>query len=210
MARRKYTAYEKNIMMDISNNLKRILSLRGITQTSLADKCDLSTSTVGDYYHGRTLISPGNLQKVADALGVAKSDIDTSLRGEETNLIALPVYESISCGKGAVVMEDPVAYEMTPKDWINGAEHFYLRAKGDSMIGARIQEGDLLLIRKQPTVENGEIAAVVIDDEVMLKRVFVRGDMLILQSENLSYEPKMYKATDVTILGKLKKTVITY
>lgn len=209
VARRRYTAYEKEIMKNISANLKRILMSRGMTQARLAELCDLPASTVGDYYHGRTLPPPGNLQKIADALGVAKSDIDTSLRGK-SNLIALPVYEGISCGKGAVILEEPVAYELTPREWINGAEHFYLRAKGDSMTGARIQEGDLLLMRKQPTVENGEIAAVVIDNEVTLRRVFVRGDKVILQAENPRYEPRICKAEDVIILGKLRKTIINY
>lgn len=209
MARSKYTSYEKDIMKTVSNNLKKILASKGMTQVRLAELSDLPTSTVGDYYQGNILISPGNLQKIADALGVAKSDIDTTLRGEQ-DLIALPVYEGISCGKGAIIMEEPVAYELTPKGWINGAEHFYLRAKGDSMIGARIQDGDLLLIRRQPTVENGEIAAVIVDGEAVLKRVFVRGDMLILQSENPKCEPKMYKSGDIVILGKLKKTIISF
>ena len=194
MARSKYTSYEKDIMKTVSNNLKKILASRGMTQVRLAELSDLPTSTVGDYYQGNILISPGNLQKIADALGVAKSDIDTTLRGEQ-DLIALPVYEGISCGKGAIIMEEPAAYELTPKGWINGA---------------RIQDGDLLLIRRQPTVENGEIAAVIVDGEAVLKRVFVRGDMLILQSENPKCEPKMYKSGDIVILGKLKKTIISF
>lgn len=209
MARKKYSSYEKDIMQAVSGNIKRILTSRGMTQAKLADLCDLPTSTIGDYYHGKTLISPGNLQKIADALGVPKSIIDTTLRGED-DMVALPVYEKISCGRGVLVMEEPVAYEPTPKEWVNGADHFYLIAKGDSMIDARIHDGDLLLIRRQPEVENGEIAAVIIDGEAVLKRVFVRGDMLILKAENPSYEPKLYKPDDVKIIGRLKKTVISF
>lgn len=196
-------------MQAVSSSIQHLLASRGMTQAKLADMSGLPTSTIGDYYHGKTLISPGNLQKIADALGVPKSAIDPTLR-DEGDMVALPVYEKISCGRGALVMEEPVAYELTPKDWINGGEHFYLIAKGDSMINARIHDGDLLLIRRQPEVENGEIAAVIIDGEAVLKRVFVRGDMLILKAENPNYEPKLYKPEDVKIIGRLKKTVISF
>ena len=61
---------------------------------------------------------------------------------------------------------------------------FTLVCKGDSMINARIYDGDIVCIRKQPVVENGEIAAVLIDDEATLKRVYIYADKIILQPEN--------------------------
>jgi transcriptional regulator with XRE-family HTH domain len=75
MARRKYTEVEKNIIKEVSENLKRIIQRRGITQKYIADKTGLSTSTVGDYINGRTLIPPGNLELISNALEVQKSDI---------------------------------------------------------------------------------------------------------------------------------------
>lgn len=78
------------------------------------------------------------------------------------------------------------------------------------MVGARIYEGDLLLIRRQPTVENGEIAAVIIDGEdAVLKRVFNNGDQLVLQSENPNYRPIIVSVKNVRIVGKLKKVIIS-
>lgn len=76
------------------------------------------------------------------------------------------------------------------------------------MAGARINDGDLLLIRKQPDVENGEIAAVQINDEAVLKRVFKSNGTIVLQSENVNYEPIICQEGTVLILGKLKKIVI--
>ena len=81
------------------------------------------------------------------------------------------------------------------------------------MSGARIHEGDLLLIRKQDEVENGEIAAVVVEDEVLLKRVFKTGDSIILQSENTAYAPISYNPkTDkkISVIGKLKKVLLNF
>ena len=82
---------------------------------------------------------------------------------------------------------------------------FCLKIQGDSMIGARINDGDIVFIRKQPDVDNGEIAAVLIEDEATLKRVYKEKDSLILQAENPRYAPIVYTAesyVECRILGK--------
>ena len=84
-------------------------------------------------------------------------------------------------------------------------EHFYLRVTGDSMINARIFDGDVVYIRQQQTVENGEIAAVLIDNEATLKRVQLFDDHIILQPENPMYKPLAFwgeEMNTVQILGK--------
>lgn len=82
---------------------------------------------------------------------------------------------------------------------------FCLKIKGDSMIGARINDGDIVFIRKQPDVENGEIAAVLIDGEATLKRVYKKNDSLVLQAENPKYAPIVCSAKtcdECIIMGK--------
>ena len=82
---------------------------------------------------------------------------------------------------------------------------FCLKIQGDSMIGARINDGDIVFIRKQPDVDNGEIAAVLIEDEATLKRVYKEKDSLILQAENPKYAPIVYTAesyVECRIMGK--------
>ena len=84
---------------------------------------------------------------------------------------------------------------------------FALRVAGDSMINARIQDGDIVFIRRQDTVQDGEIAAVLIDDEATLKRVrFLPGNLLMLQAENPRYQPIIIggegETRSVRILGK--------
>ncbi|AME03348.1 LexA family protein [Selenomonas sp. oral taxon 136] len=82
---------------------------------------------------------------------------------------------------------------------------FCLKIQGDSMIGARINDGDIIFIRKQEDVDNGEIAAVLIEDEATLKRVYKEKDSLILQAENPKYAPIVYTAesyVECRILGK--------
>ena len=75
---------------------------------------------------------------------------------------------------------------------LNGGEYFFLRAKGDSMINARIMDGDLLLIRRQDDVENGEIAAVLIDGEAVLKRVYKTNGTIILQIRKKENSMSLY------------------
>ena len=82
---------------------------------------------------------------------------------------------------------------------------FCLRVKGDSMINARICDGDIVFIRKQPDVNDGEIAAVLIDNEATLKRVYKKKGEIILVAENPAYKPLVYKGeelNEIRILGK--------
>lgn len=207
----------------ISENIKKFMKEQGLTQIRLSEKSGISKSTLSDYINCRTLINPGNVEKLSIALNVQKSDIDPSFRSsmvieepEEYKVKSqqfkqIPIVGAISCGNGVIAYEEIEGYEDTPKSWLNGGEYFYLKAKGDSMINARIQDGDLLLIRVQNEVENGEIAAVYIDGEAVLKRVHIADGSLVLQSENSKYPPIVVgKNSNVKILGKLKRTVITF
>ncbi|NMH72821.1 repressor LexA [Bacillus sp. RO2] len=210
---------------EIANNIKNLMKERGWTQLKLSELSGISKSTLSDYINTKTLINPGNVEKLSAAFNVNKSDIDPSFKistmikenvtpykiSEKSGFVRLPIVGSISCGDGILRFEEIEGYEETPKSWLNGGEYFYLRAKGDSMVNARILDGDLLLIRKQHEVENGEIAAVNIDGDAVLKRVYKEGDSIILQSENPKFPPIIVNSNkQIQILGKLKRTVITF
>jgi SOS-response transcriptional repressors (RecA-mediated autopeptidases) len=125
----------------------------------------------------------------------------------------LPVVSKVSCESGALAYDEILGYEPTPKSWLNDGEYFYTYASGDSMINVRIYDGDLVLIRKQADVDDGEIAAIVVDNKIFLKRIYKRNGSMILQSENPAYPPKMVKNGDTyncCIIGKLKKAIIKY
>lgn len=116
----------------------------------------------------------------------------------------LPVLGEVACGEPRFMNEEIEFYA----DELEGIHADYvLVAHGDSMIGARIHDGDLVFVKKQEEVENGEIAVVAINDEATLKRVFYyreRG-LMILKAENSAYEDMIYQGTelaDVHVLGK--------
>lgn len=107
-------------------------------------------------------------------------------------LRSFPMLGAIACGQPIFADEDREHYVMADMD-IDA--DFCLRAKGDSMINARIFDGDIVFIRKTPIVDNGEIAAVIIDDEATLKRVYYDrpNNVLQLVAENPRYSPLVYR-----------------
>lgn len=115
-----------------------------------------------------------------------------------------PLLGEIACGEPIYADEDKESFVMADMD-IDA--DFCLTAKGDSMINARIYDGDIVFIKKMPIVDNGTIAAVIIDDEATLKRVYYypEKNKLVLQAENPKYEPFVYlneELEQIRILGK--------
>ena len=114
----------------------------------------------------------------------------------------VPILGTIACGAPILAQEHIESYTELP-----GGIHadFALVCKGDSMVGARIFDGDVVYIRQQETVENGEIAAVLVDGEATLKRVRHFGDRISLEPENPMYRPLIFwgeEMNQVQILGK--------
>lgn len=137
-----------------------------------------------------------------------KDDVDTLMSRYDNirpvKLKRFPLLGEIACGEPIFADEDKESYIMTDMDI---RADFCLRAKGDSMIGARIYDGDIVFIREMPMVDNGEIAAVIINDEATLKRVyyFPEKGKLILSAENPTFEPLVYvgeELNEIRILGK--------
>ena len=117
---------------------------------------------------------------------------------------AVPLLGKIACGEPIYAEEDFCGYELAGE----GVDaDFCLRAVGDSMIGARIHDGDIVFVRSCDTVENGEIGVVVIEDEATLKRVYYdrAGQKLVLTPENPRYAPLVFTGEElagVKILGR--------
>lgn len=117
---------------------------------------------------------------------------------------SLPVLGSVACGK-PMFIDEHLEFYVDAVESIRA--DFILIAKGDSMIGARIHDGDLVFIRQQPDVENGEIAAVAIEDEATLKRVYryANNSLLVLRAENPAFDDMEFTGEElenVRILGK--------
>lgn len=151
---------------------------------------------------------------VDDLMKMVDGDQPVSLKNDHTvfsfdniypiEVKEIPLLGDIACDEPIYANEDRESYVLAGTD-IDA--DFCLKAKGDSMIGARIYDGDIVFIKKQNIVDNGEMAAVVIDDEATLKRVYYERDKnrLTLQAENPKYRPLTYEDEEldhIHILGK--------
>lgn len=207
MARRKYTEVEEKLMTDIAYNLKKLLVSKKWFQKDLAAAAGLSTSVVSDYLKAKTLASPGIIEKMAEVLGVEKSDIDPTYAklSERKNPSLIPMVGSICAGNGIFAnsnVEDYVCYPFPAKK----QPDFALEVKGDSMINAGIENGDIVYFRKSDWVDhNGQIAAVVLNssDEGVLKRIkWTEGSPLMtLKPENEAYEERQIRPNELTVCG---------
>jgi repressor LexA len=206
---------EESIKIIFANNLKALRKKKELSQQELADFIGSSKTSISEWEAAKKLPNAGSIEKISAFFNIPKSAlfaVNDDRYISYDKIYNLPIIGKISCGNGVFAYEEIEDYEPTPGAWINGAEHFYLRVNGDSMKNVRINDGDLALIRSQPRVEDGEIAAVLIDGEAYLKRVYYRKDTLVLQSENPKYPPKFYdpENQECIIIGKLKRIVISY
>ena len=161
----------------------------------LANFYDCST----DYLIGRTDQLSSNDSNNENSLDMSKY-----LNIKPVKKIKLPMLGKIACGKPIFAEEEHETFVEVDDSY--GAD-FCLSAEGDSMINAGIDSGDTVLIREAPIVDNGQIAAVIIDDEATLKRVYYYKDKnkLVLQAENPKYEPLVFTNEEldtIRILGK--------
>ena len=197
------------------NRIKELRQERKITQSVLANYLGVAQNTLSYWEQGKYDIDNESLNKIADYFNVS---VDYLLGRSNTpaNPIdpfsfsniqpvkkhRIPLLGEIACGEPIFADED---FEGLIESDI-GAD-FALRCSGDSMTGARIMDGDIVLIKKQDMVENGEIAAVIIENEATLKRVYYypKDGKLILNPENPAYAPLVYvdeELNQIRILGR--------
>lgn len=199
-----------------AENVKRLRVGKGFNQARLASELHVSQQTVGSWESGKRMPSPDVLLKVAAYFNVTTDFLlghEVSQSGEIPldldNIFPItrkryPLLGDIACGEPIFTEEDRESYIESGTDI---QADFCLRAKGDSMTGARILDGDIVFIRRMPIVENGSIAAVIIDDEATLKRVYYYPEekKMVLNAENSKYAPFVYIGEEldhIRILGK--------
>jgi repressor LexA len=193
--------------------IRQLRKQRGISAELLARHIGLSATTVYRYENGAIEKVPARiLAAIARELDVsiwqlieqddsAQDALHAAGIDSVPQIQRVPRLGVISCGKPLLAMENIAAMDDVPS-FIHC--DFTLVCRGDSMTGARIFDGDIVCIRQQPRVENGQIAAVLIDDEATLKRVYAYPDHLVLNAENPAYPPMIFSNDNrhqIRILG---------
>jgi repressor LexA len=122
----------------------------------------------------------------------------------ETPAVTLPLYGRIAAGLPIEALQDASATLAVPTAMIGAGDHYALEVAGDSMVDAGILDGDMVVIRRDETAENGQIVVALIDDsEVTLKRMRRRGNSIALEPANPRYETRIFPAERVKLQGRL-------
>ena len=183
--------------MSFGSKLRAARKAKQLTQKELAAKIKAAHNSISNWENDQNMPDPDTIQNLCWALDVEPNyffSVDSSLPLPR-NIIPLPEMQripllgSIACGSPILAEEHIEDYVDIPR---NIHADFALTCKGDSMINARIFDGDIVYIRQQPSVDNGEIAAVLIDGDATLKRVRLFDDHISLEPENPMYKPLAY------------------
>ena len=131
--------------------------------------------------------------------------IDDNFNLVRREVVNVPIVGTVAAGQPILAVENVDGYFPIPAEFMPNEQSFMLKVKGDSMINAGIRDNDVVYIKTQPQVEDGEIAAVRIGDEATLKRVYYDGSTITLVPANSAYRPKSYSGPeldDIQIEGK--------
>ena len=190
--------------MKFTNRLRQALEFRNMSQSELSRLSGIGKSAISQYLSGEYEAKQENIYLMSKPLNVNPAwlmGFDVPMVGDEINR-GIPIVGTIAAGT-PILAEENIEDYFVIDNRVNA--DFGLKVKGDSMINANIFDGDIVFIRQQPVLENGEIGAILLDDEATLKRFSKTENGIILQAENPSMTdwPRVYTDGNIRILGKL-------
>ncbi len=191
-------------MISLHEKLKQLRKERSLSQQDLAFRFGYkSFTTIQKWEDGSSLPPTKILTQLADFYHISIEDL---MRTERR--IAVPILGTVRGGPLRYATQEFKGFEYVDAQEGSTEDHFYLEVIGDSMINARIHPGDLVYVQTQNTVENGDIAVVLVGEEATIKRVFYKENTLILKAENPKYSNMIYTQDEcenkpIRILGKV-------
>lgn len=191
--------------MSIEEKIKKLIKDKGFSLRQFSNEINIPYTTfITMLQNGIEKSNLSNVNKVFKALDLSidkLSDLkNPPIIDLDSNANSVPLIGKIAAGY-------PIFAEENIEDYFkidsSIRADFCLKIKGDSMIDAGINDNDIVFIRKQNTLENGEIGAILIENEATLKTFYKNDDAVILQPANNQYSPMIYKDGNIEILGKL-------
>ncbi len=202
--------------MEMKDKIKYLRESQHLTLEDIGNAVGVGKSTVRKWETGDIAnMRRDKIAKLAAALHTTPAYLMGWDNDLPDNILPMPHSRrvprlgQIACGTPITAEENFDGFDEVP-DWVQC--DFTLTCKGDSMINARIYDGDIVCIRRQDTVETGEIAAVLVENDATLKRVRLFDDHIVLEAENPTFRPLVYWGTDmanVHIIGKATHFIST-
>lgn len=196
-----------------SQNIKKLRKDKKLSQSRLAQQLQVTQQAVGKWETGKSTPDSETLRRIAEFFGTSVDFLLGVTKLVENAVAvasgdyAIPIIGTVKAGYNALAYNDDYGVEYA--NVRNPEEYFYLIVKGDSM-EPRIKDGDLALVHKQNTLNDGDLGVIVYgDNEGTLKRFVKKGNMIILQPFNPEYEAKVItgeELNDVFIAGKVVET----
>lgn len=209
------------------NRLKQLRKSHGITQDELGEILGVQKAAVCKYETGRVPLPQEAIKKLSDHFGVSADyllGIDeaaelprrqvTPLFKQKTAValpglmpigetVGVPLVGRVHAGLPILADENITDYIGVPANDVTAGEYFYMEVEGDCMVGEYIPEGALVLVRLQHRVENGQIAVVRVEDEVLLRKVKYMNSALMLIPANTKYEPMIVPGELAEVVGRV-------
>lgn len=196
--------------MDLKDKIKALRKSKKMTQSDLAKKLNIAVTSVSSWERGANKPLMDKIELMSDIF-----DVPTSYFFEDSpeniipisKVVQVPILGTIACGEPILADDNVEGYMDEVAELLPSGTLFYLKCKGNSM-EPTIKNGSFVLVRQQPEVEDGEIAAVLVngDIEATLKRVKHQGDIVMLMPDNSEFSPYVVTGDNpARILGKALK-----
>lgn len=196
--------------MEFKENLRYLRRVNKMSQDELAEKLGYkSFTTVQKWEDGTAFPRVNTLNKMADIFNI---DVDHLLNvNVRSDMIEVPILGEVKAGYDLYANQDIYGYEYCNNKQYGPGEYFYLKVKGDSMINDRINEGDIVYVRKQNYLDNKDIGVFLLDNnEVTIKRINIGKDKITLKAANDKYPDRSFKEDEIQILGKVLHNKILF
>ncbi len=194
--------------MTLGEKIKRLRKSKNLTQQEMAEKIGMTQQNYCRIETEKVKPSLKRLEQIAQVLGIDISDIFKSeeiISSTSQDMISLPIVGNVTAGTPLLVRENLEGYMEVPKDIAPSEEAFVLKVKGDSMKDAGIQDGSYVVVKKQPTCDNGDIIAFLLNGEnVGIRKFYKVGDKIVLEASNPACDPILVdEKHEFMILGKV-------
>lgn len=222
--------------MQLGDKIRKLRIAAGLKQKELGAFLQLSQKTISNYEHNSRQPDNNTLKKIADFFSVSTDFLLDTSTIEHPNDISLelndsfvfdscsfpidkamkiPVVGEIRAGMPILVQENIIDYVYLPSHFSKKNDYFGLQVIGDSMNLSQIIEGNIVIVKRQNMVENGEIAVVLINGEIATIKKFFKNNTtitLIPNSTNPVHQPRMIDLTkiEVKVLGKVVQSIIRF
>jgi repressor LexA len=158
-----------------------------------------SSSTV--HAHLRNLEEAGLIKRDAVLTRAIKIMAGSTAAFKPKKVVSLPIVGSVAAGKPTLAVEDIEDTYPIPQEFLSGADGFILKVKGDSMIEDGIHDGDYVVVRRQPTADDGETVVAMVENEATVKRLYRDNGRIRLEPANRTMQPMYFPSVD--IVGKV-------